>query len=177
MRSPAWRAVSVAIALAAFLVLAFVLPIPAHAFTMGDGSSIVQDRSNFDDLVHSHRTIRFSAHLSYRVLDQLDAWLGSTAETPTEVYRILSWLAGVLVALSLLSLAATDQWSPRAVRYIALSLFAPATLMYFGYLEVGYLSLSRRFSVHRARSGEVPRPERRPARGRPPSAPSRSAPR
>jgi hypothetical protein len=39
-------------------------------------------------------------------------------------------------------LAATDRWSSRSVRYIALALMAPATLMYFGYLEVGYLSLS-----------------------------------
>jgi hypothetical protein len=142
MRSAAWRAVSVTVALAAFLVLALVAPIPARAFTMGDGSSIVQDRGNFDDLVRAHRAVRFSAHLSYRLLDRFDALLGSTADTPIEAYRMLSWLGGVLVALSLWALSASDQWSPRSVRYIALSLFAPATLMYFGYLEVGYLSLS-----------------------------------
>jgi len=142
MRSAVWRAVSVTVALATFLVLALVAPIPARAFTMGDGSSIVQDRGNFDDLVRAHRAVRFSAHLSYRLLDRFDALLGSTADTPIEAYRMLSWLGGVLVALSLWALSASDQWSPRSVRYIALSLFAPASLMYFGYLEVGYLSLS-----------------------------------
>ena len=130
------------LALAAFLLLALLLPFPAHAFVMGDGSSIVQDRSNFDDLVRHGTEIHFSAHLAYRLLDRIDAHLGSTPASPLEAYRALSWLAGAAVALSLWCLAATDHWSPRAVRYIGLSLIAPATLMYFGYLEVGYLSLS-----------------------------------
>jgi hypothetical protein len=55
---------------------------------------------------------------------------------------MLSWLGGVVFAVSLWCLAATDRWSARSVRYAALALIAPATLMYFGYLEVGYLSLS-----------------------------------
>ena len=136
------RAVSATLALAAFLILAFVLPLPAHGFTMGDGSSIVQDRSNFDDLVRHQGQIRFSAHLAYRLLDRIDAALGSTPSSSTQAYRTLSWLAGAVFAVSLWCLAAADHWSPRSVRYIALSLLAPATLMYFGYLEVGYLSLS-----------------------------------
>ena len=109
---------------------------------MGDGSSIVQDRSNFDDLVAHGRVIRFSAHLAYRLLGRFDAALGSTATSPVEAYRMLSWLAGVVFAVSVWCLAARDDWSGRSVRYIALALMAPATLMYFGYLEVGYLSLS-----------------------------------
>jgi len=64
LKSATWRAVSATVVLAAFLVLAFVLPFPAHGFVMGDGSSIVQDRSNFDDLVRHGRDIRFSAHLA-----------------------------------------------------------------------------------------------------------------
>jgi len=140
--SSTWRAVSATVVLAAFLVLAFVLPFPVRGFVMGDGSSIVQDRSNFDDLVRHGNQIRFSAHLAYRLLDRIDASLGSTPASSTQAYRTLSWLAGAAVALSLWCLAATDRWSPRSVRYIALSVIAPATLMYFGYLEVGYLSLT-----------------------------------
>ena len=86
------RAVSATLALAAFLILAFVLPLPAHGFTMGDGSSIVQDRSNFDDLVRHQGQIRFSAHLAYRLLDRIDAALGSTPSSSTQAYRTLSWL-------------------------------------------------------------------------------------
>jgi hypothetical protein len=110
---------------------------------MGDGSSIVQDRANFDDIVaRGAKVVRFSAHLAYRLLGRFDAALGSTADSPVEAYRMLSWLAGAIFAITLWVLAATDRWSSRSVRYIALALMAPATLMYFGYLEVGYLSLA-----------------------------------
>jgi hypothetical protein len=136
------RSVAVTTALTAFLAFALVAPIPRDRFVMGDGSSIVQDRSNFDDLVAHGRVVRFSAHLAYRLLGRFDAALGSTADAPVEAYRMLSWLAGAVFAVSLWCLAATDRWSSRSVRYIALALMAPATLMYFGYLEVGYLSLS-----------------------------------
>ena len=142
LRSATWRAVSATVVLAAFLILTFALPFPAREFVMGDGSSVVQDRSNFDDLVRHGRDIRFSAHLAYRLLDRIDASLGSTPASPTQAYRTLSWLAGAAFALSLWCLAATDRWSPQSIRYIALCLIAPATLMFFGYLEVGYLSLS-----------------------------------
>ena len=119
-----------------------MLPITANAFIMGDGSSITQDRGNFEDLVHRERVIRFSAHLAYQLLDRFDGALGRTNTSPTEAYRMLSWLTGAAISLSLWFLALTDGWSARSTRFVALALMAPATLMYFGYLEVGYLSLS-----------------------------------
>lgn len=141
-----WRAVSATVALVVLLVLAFLLPLPAYrnegSFAMGDGSNLIQSRSDFDAIIHPGRQIRFSGHLAYRLLDRIDAALGSTLASARQSYRALSWLAGAAFALSLLYLAATDHWSHRSVRYIALSVLAPATLMYFGYLEVGYLSLS-----------------------------------
>ena len=142
LTSAKWRAVAATVALAAFLALALVLPFPTDAFTMGDGSSIVHDRANFTDVIITERFVRFSAHLSYGLLRQFDAWLGSTPQSSAEAYRMLSWLAGVGFAFSVWCLATAERWSPRSVRYIALALMAPATLMYFGYLEVGYLSLS-----------------------------------
>lgn len=142
VKSTRWRSAAATTVVTAFLALALVTPFPAGRFVMGDGSSTVQDRSNFDDLVAHGRTVRFSAHLAYQLLGRMDAALGSDATSPLEAYRMLSWLGGVLFAVPLWSLAATDQWSPRALRYVALAIMAPASLMYFGYLEVGYLSLS-----------------------------------
>ena len=142
LKSSWWRCVAVTAVFTAFLALALVAPIPSDRFVMGDGSSIVQDRSNFDDVVAHERVVRFSAHLAYRLLGRFDVALGSNATSPVEAYRMLSWLGGLVFAVSLWSLAAADHWSARSVRYIALALMAPATLMYFGYLEVGYLSLS-----------------------------------
>src|SRR5207302_1480653 len=106
--------------------------------------------------------IRFSAHLAYQLLDRFDTALGRTATSPTESYRMLSWLMGALVAICLWLLALTDRWSARSVRFVALALMAPAALMYFGYLEVGYLSLSAAAFPFIARSlvGRVPASER-----------------
>ena len=141
-RLTTWRAVSATLGLAAFLVLAYVLPLPTDRFTMGDGTNLAQERSAFMEIVHAEREIRFSAHLAYLLLDRIDAAFGSTPTSPTQSYRALSWLAGAAFALLLAYLAATEHWSPRTVRYMALAVLAPATLMYFGYLEVGYLALS-----------------------------------
>jgi len=143
VNSTKWRGVSVTVALIALLAFALVLPFPTDRFVMGDGSSTAQDRANFEDVVGTHgRVVRFSAHLSYQLLRRFDIALGSTSDSPAEAYRMLSWLTGALVAVSLWALAATDRWNPRSVRYVALAVMAPATLLYFGYLEVGYLTLS-----------------------------------
>jgi hypothetical protein len=128
--------------LLAFLVLTLWLPIPTTSFVMGDGSSIIQDRSSFNEMVDPGGRIRFSAHLAYLILLWFDQALGASSESPAQAYRVLSWLAGALFAVSLGALAAVERWSPRAVRYVGLAMCAPATVMYFGYLEVGYLALS-----------------------------------
>jgi hypothetical protein len=142
VRQPVSRAACVTVALTALLIFAFLLPIPIHSFTMGDGTNIVERRESFEELVHAEREIRFSSHLAYLLLDRIDMALGSTPTSPLQSYRTLSWLAGAMFALSLVCLAGAEHWSPRAIRYIALAILAPATLMYFGYLEVGYLTLS-----------------------------------
>ena len=139
LKRPLWRAVFATAALTGFLVLALVRPIPLGSFLMGDGSTIVEQRDSFEELVGR---IRFSSHLAYYVLDRIDAALGSTDTSPVEAYRALAWFAGVAFAISLLGLAALERWSPQVVRYLALAVLAPATLMYFGYLDVGYLALS-----------------------------------
>jgi hypothetical protein len=134
-----WRALCAAAALAGLLVIALVRPIPLGSFVMGDGSSIVQQRESFEELVGR---IRFSSHLAYHALDRIDAALGSTDTSPLEAYRALAWLAGAGFAIALLGLAAAERWSPPVVRYMGLAVLAPATLMFFGYLDVGYLALS-----------------------------------
>jgi hypothetical protein len=141
-RTVTWRAVAATVALTAVLALAFALPIPPDAFMMGDGSSITNDRGNFNEVILNDDVLRFSAHLSYWLIGRFDAALGMTDKSPVQAYHLLSWLVGALSALSLWILAASERWSPRAVRYVALAIMAPATLMYFGYVEVGHLALS-----------------------------------
>jgi len=141
-RTVTWRAVSATVALVVVLALAFARPIPSNAFMMGDGSSITNNRDNFDEVILNDDVVRFSAHLSYWLIGRFDAALGATDESPAKAYRLLSWLAGAAWALCLWVLAASERWSPQVARYVALAIMTPATLMYFGYLEVGYLSLS-----------------------------------
>lgn len=140
--SRSMRAALASVVLSAFLLATLLLPIPMSLFVMGDGSNIVQDRSNFNELVSPGGRIRFSSHLAYLLLGRIDLAFGSTSESPAQAYRVLSWLGGALFAVSLAVLAVLDRWSPRTIRYAALSMCAPAALMYFGYLEVGYLALS-----------------------------------
>ena len=142
VRRPVSRAACAAVVLTGLLISAAVMPIPVGSLTMGDGTNIVQRRDSFEELVRADREIRFSSHLAYLLLDRIDMALGSTETSPLESYRALSWLAGAVFAFSLVCLAGAEHWSPRAIRYVALAILAPATLMFFGYLEVGYLALS-----------------------------------
>jgi hypothetical protein len=142
VKRPVSRAACAAVALTGLLVLAARVPIPVGSFTMGDGTNIVERRESFEELVRAEREIRFSSHLAYLLLDRIDIALGSTPASPLESYRALSWLAGLVFAVSLMCLAGAERWSPQAIRYIGLAMLAPATVMFFGYLEVGYLALS-----------------------------------
>lgn len=137
-----WRAALTAVVLTILLLFSLVRPLPVDQFTMGDGSTIVHKRSSFEELVRPERRIRFSSHLAYLLLDRIDRALGSAPESPADSYRALARLAGAVSAVFLMCLAAAERWSPRIVRYIALAIFAPSTLMFFGYLDVGYLALS-----------------------------------
>ena len=107
---------------------------------MGDGTNIVERRDSFEELVHAEREIRFSSHLAYLLLDRIDVALGSTPASPLQSYRTLSWLAGAVFALSLVCLAGAEHWSPRAIRYIALAILAPATLDVLRLPRSGYWS-------------------------------------
>jgi hypothetical protein len=135
------RAALVTAALAMLCVLTRFLPFPDDAFAMGDGTSLAHSRDNFEGVVADAGVVRFSSHLAYYLLSRLDASFGATAESPLMAYRLLSWSAGAASVLCLWGLATLERWSARAVRYVGLVVMAPATLMYFGYLEVGYLSL------------------------------------
>lgn len=85
--------------------------------------------------------IRFEAHLSYVLLHCLYHFGGVAAGDP----RPLVWMshaAGALYLVELLLVCFVYRWAEDAIRYAALAIAAPATLMFFGYPELGYLSLS-----------------------------------
>ena len=103
--------------------------------------NFTEDRDSFE-YYSGFRSIPLPHHLTVVVLKSLDAALGATAESPARAFRWLSALAGGLFVAELLGIAIVEGWSTGALRYLALCVAAPITLFFFGFREIGYLSLS-----------------------------------
>lgn len=133
------RAIALA-ALSTVAVAAFVLPL-RQPIRMGDSDTYVQSREAFEDYT-GVRQIRFEAHLSHAILGRLDRLFGRTPDSPARALQSLMQIATVwFIAMTLLA-GFVERWSPVVVRYLALVVLAPATLLYFGYVELGHLSLN-----------------------------------
>jgi len=79
---------------------------------------------------------------AYAMLGGLDGAFGRTEEAPRRAQRALAQGTTVWFVLCALGIGALERWSPLILRYLGLSLLAPASLMYFGWLETGYHSLN-----------------------------------
>jgi hypothetical protein len=88
------------------------------------------------------REIRYEAHLSHAILGRLDAMFGRTEASPSRAFRTLMHAATAWFLVMALVTGFVEAWSPVVIRYLALALVAPSALMYFGYLELGHLSLN-----------------------------------
>ena len=88
------------------------------------------------------REIRYEAHLSHAILGRLDLMFGRTEASPSRALRTLMHAATAWFLAMALVTGFVEGWSPVVIRYLALALAAPSALMYFGYLELGHLSLN-----------------------------------
>ena len=134
------------VVLAILIVGMVTAPLPLRATDdngewMGDFDTFTVDRDRFESNF-AYRSILFPHHLTAIVLKALDSALGATAESPARAFRWLSALAGGLFVAELLGVAILEGWSAGALRYLALCVAAPVTLMFFGFREIGYLALS-----------------------------------
>jgi hypothetical protein len=136
-RARAWISGLVLIVL---FIAASALPLD-RSLRMGDYGTYTASRQNFDTYMGKD-AVRFEAHLSTTALRLIDRSLGATEETPAAAFDVLCELAAAWYTAMLLVATWAAGWSPAALRYAGLSLAAPATLMYFGYRELGYLSLN-----------------------------------
>ena len=144
--TPRRRMVYAAVALALLLAGMVMAPLPVFVAEnngewMGDYEWNTSDRTRFG-MTAADSSIRFTHHLTAVVLKSLDAALGATTESPARAFRWLSALAGGLFVAELLGIAILEGWSAGALRYLALCVAAPVTLMFFGFREIGYLALS-----------------------------------
>jgi hypothetical protein len=125
-----------------FALLPGMLAVPLdQPIRMGDSGTYIASRANFDFYMGG-RTVRFEAHLSSMLLRALDSMLGADGDSPRQAFTWLTRLSALWFAAMLLIVGWTGRWSPSTLRYISIVIAAPLTLMYFGYRELGYLSLN-----------------------------------
>jgi hypothetical protein len=122
-------------------VLAWTLPISPSFVHMGDANQLTQNRQRFESYAGVHQ-IRFEAHLSYAILGQLDRLFGRTDDAPRRAQITLARGTTVWFVLCALAIGFLKHWSPLILRYLGLALLAPSALLYFGWHEVGYMSLN-----------------------------------
>jgi len=121
-------------------VLAYAVPL-RQPIRMGDSVTYTQSRESFE-LFSGVRQIRFEAHLSHAILGRLDGLFGRTPESPLRAMDVLMRGATAWFVLCALGIAIVEGWSSVVVRYLGLALLAPSALLYFGYRELGQLSLN-----------------------------------
>ncbi len=133
------RALAVAVLLAV-ATAAYAVPL-RQPIRMGDSGTYIHTRESFE-FYSGVRQIRYEAHLAHAILGRLDALYGSNDASPERALDALVHGATAWFIVCALAIGVLERWSPVVVRYLALALIAPASLMYFGYRELGQLSLN-----------------------------------
>ncbi|MSO83570.1 MAG: hypothetical protein EXQ53_09795 [Acidobacteria bacterium] len=141
-----WRQGYFASACVLFVVAWIACELPLRAshevgMWMGDYGTYTEDREHFEGYF-GYDAVRFHFHLGGFVLNLVDRALGATASSPQTAFVLTSWLAGGAFLAGALLVGVVEGWSPHAMRYLSLSMAAPLMLSFFGYRELGYLSLS-----------------------------------
>ena len=110
---------------------------------MPGGVGIASSRDRFETRFRvSEGFVNFHSHLSDVVITALDDAFGRNDTSPSRAYDALSRLAGLLFLIELGIVAAWHRWSRQSCRFVGLAMAAPPFLLYFGYWDLGYLSLA-----------------------------------
>jgi len=127
--------VSLGVLLALMLRLSLHLSVP-----MGDYANFVESRHNFNRYFGDQ--VNFQFHLGGVIVRGFDAAFGADARSAIAAFDALARLAAVVLVVALALLALHLRWSARALRYIALAIAVPTTLLFFGYHEFGHLPMA-----------------------------------
>ena len=131
------------VAVAALLlvgVMTMVFPLEPSLVTMGGSADHVRSRDDFEEWFGGR--VRFEKHLSQVVLLQLYDRFEPTDAAPERALMAMSRLGTAWFLLCALGIGVLESWSPLVLRYLGLALLAPSALLYFGWRELGYLSLN-----------------------------------
>jgi hypothetical protein len=121
--------------------MGWAFPIDPSLVRMGDANQSIQSRVDFENYA-GVTAVRSEAHLSYAVLGRLDRLFGQNDESPARAQTAFARGATAWFVLFALAIGFVEGWSPLILRYLALVLLAPAALLYFGWREIGYVSLN-----------------------------------
>jgi hypothetical protein len=130
----------VVVALLLVGTLAVAFPFSPSSVRMGGSADHVQSRADFESWFGGR--VRFEKHLSQALLLQMYVRLEPTEAAPERAVVAMSRGASLWFLLGALAIGVLERWSVVVVRYLGLVLLAPAALLYFGWREFGYLSLS-----------------------------------
>lgn len=108
---------------------------------MGDYHNYVQSRKDFRDYMGLNQ-VEFQSHLGSKIVALLYLALGGTNADMGRAFALYAGLASLALVAALLVVAALDHWSPRSLRYAAIAVAAPPTLLFFGYRELAYEPLA-----------------------------------
>ena len=121
-------------------IAAYTLPLQQD-IRMGDADTYTASRTSFENY-SGVKEIRFESHLSHAILGRLYHAFWRTDEAPARAWRLLMRAATAWFLLMLLVVGVAESWTPVALRYLGLALIGPPALLYFGYRELGHLSLN-----------------------------------
>jgi hypothetical protein len=147
LRRRARQLVVVAVLVGAVAAI-LTVPLPPLRFEgsgyMADAADNINDRAKFEQRfpIALGPTTSFHSYLGDLVMTRLERAYAASGNSTARAYATLSKLAAALFLAELFVVAALHRYSRRVCRYVALAIASPLTLLYFGYYELGYLSMS-----------------------------------
>ena len=139
--SPARRGAAAGVILSATFVFTLALPFPSsYERMMGDFGTYIASHDVFEEYT-SRGGVRLEAHLSHVTLSLFDRWLGATEDTPRRAFVLLSRLGALLLVAALACHVWRTRASDASLRFAALTIAAPSTLLLFEFKELGHMSL------------------------------------
>jgi hypothetical protein len=126
-------------AILAVAIAALTLAYRPSMLRMADSAMYTKNRTNFERAL---RAINFENHLTLAVIVTLYPTFGSGEDAPEKTFDAMTRIATVWFVVCALAIGIVERWSPQVVRYLALVMLAPLTLMYFGHRDFAYLSLN-----------------------------------
>jgi hypothetical protein len=122
-------------------VAALTMPIRPGLLRMADSSMYTKNRHNFEATIGGGE-LPFENHLTVALLARTYRAFGPGEDAPERTFAALTRIAALWFVCCALAVGVIERWSPHALRYLALVVLAPSTLLYFGHRDFAYLSLN-----------------------------------